>query len=301
MAEVAVSLGIREPTSRRLTPATEPTPRRARTATTAAAASTDPPSTRTRPVPRRKTVSRAPRATLATLLSAMVLLWPGAPRNTSDPDAPSNSRTDAATGPGDEIDFAVAADVAAMGAFALPEMAVAKKAAADEAERKRAEEERQRAAHLAQLKYEASQAILVGAWRDAAPLVDDLSEMAPEDEDVARWGVTVRDQLGVRDLVEAYRVAQESRDADAYANLWVGLPEESLQAMRRSYAQVHSLALKITGLYVHVGGTTATVAFRERITFDLRNVGQQTTEAQTVLTLQKTADGWRIAARETSE
>lgn len=241
-------------------------------------------------MPRRKPALRVPRVAVAALLSGMILLWPGG-RN---PSTPRNGA------PG-ERDLAVAADAAVLGSFALPQMAATNRAAREAAEQDRIADEREAKLHLAQLKYEASQAILVGAWRDAAPLVDDLLEKLPEDEDVARWAVTVRDELGVRDLVEAYRVAQESRDADAYANLWVGLPDNSLEAMRRSYAQVQSIALKVSALRVKVGATTATATFRERITFDLRNVGTQTTEAQTVLTLQKTANGWRIAARETGD
>ena len=298
MGEVAVSLGIREPTSRRLAEPTsrrvaapsEPATRRIRPAAATAPAGADPPSTRTRPMPRRKPVPHIPRVAVAVLLSGMILLWPGG----KNPSTPRNGA------PG-ERELAVAADAAVLGSFALPQMAATNRAAREAAEQDRIADEREAKLHLAQLKYEASQAILVGAWRDAAPLVDDLLEKLPEDEDVARWAVTVRDELGVRDLVEAYRVAQESRDADAYANLWVGLPDNSLEAMRRSYAQVQSIALKVSALRVKVGATTATATFRERITFDLRNVGTQTTEAQTVLTLQKTANGWRIAARETGD
>lgn len=309
MGEVAVSLGIREPTSRRVTPPTESTPRRARpaTSTAGASASADAPSTRTRPAPRRKKVVRPPKAAVATVLSALVLLWPGRPEELPDPmlaSSPSAHEDTLALPPIGVAAPPVEADVSLIGPMPLPELTAAEKnAAARWAERERAAlaQEKEHQLQLEELRDEASQAMLVGAWREAAPLVNKLSEMAPNDREVARWAVSVQDQLGVRDLVEAYRVAQESRDADAYANLWVGLSDESLRALRNSYSQVQSLTLSIDDLSVRVGGTTATVRFRERITFNLRNVGMQSTDVKTVLTLQKSADGWKIAARETGQ
>jgi len=102
-------------------------------------------------------------------------------------------------------------------------------------------------------------------------------------------------------VVQGYRMAQEARDADGYASLWAALDDNALRALRDSYAGIHSLSLRIDDLTVKVGGTTATARFRERITFDLRGVGTQTTDAVTVLTLQKSAAGWKIAARDTEQ
>jgi serine/threonine protein kinase len=304
MNEVAVSLGVREPTSRRMTASTEPTPRRARPGGTAAAsAGADPPSTRTRPMPRRRKPARAPRVVLAVVLFAALVLWPGGSSDSPESGSLSAPAADVASTAQDvAANPATEAAATSFGPPALPAVeSAARSAVAEAEEHARAEEERKLEQRRAQLEDEVSQAMMSGAWRDAATLLEELAVIAPDDPRVKKWASTVNDQLGVHDLVEAYRIAQESRDAAAYSHLWVGLPEESLETMSRAYAELRSLRMRISNLVVRIGGTTATVAFRERITFDLRNVGEQTTDARTVLTLQKTADGWKIAARETEQ
>ncbi|MFN8177529.1 MAG: protein kinase [bacterium] len=335
IAEVAVSLGIREPSSRRTAaavdpssrrgvPSTDPSSKRLREAGAdpssrrlrAAEASADHPSSRrlkaageetTRGTFRRR--QRAKRvahalSAFAVLAAVGFVLWPCGPSEGPEPKIVSSARPPRSSTAGEQVGDAVSADAAGGTGFVFPDNAQrrADAAAAEKEAKERAEKEAQeREARRTELHADVSRAIGAGAWRDAGQLLPELLKLAPDDPEVAKWATTVGDQLAVRDVVQGYRMAQEARDADAYASLWAGLDDKALRALRNSYAGIRTLSLAIDDLTVRVGASTATVRFRERITFDLKGVGNQTTDAVTVLTLQKNATGWKIAARDTEQ
>jgi ketosteroid isomerase-like protein len=146
-----------------------------------------------------------------------------------------------------------------------------------------------------------TRAMRSGAWEDAALHLEKLGEAAPDDADFAKWSQVVHDQLAVRDLVDGYRAAQQALDANAYRTMWLGLDDEQVEAIRRSYEDLRSLRLDIDDLSVKISGVNAIVTLRERITFDLRGVGPQQTDSMTTLMLRRTTHGWKIVARTTEQ
>jgi len=290
MNEVAVQLGVREPSTRRVAAVATPAGERPRVQRRAD------PSTRRAPVPasppRRHVRPEVPSA----LLAAAFLLWPGAsgdPPAATDP-APSPPAATSAGAPR-PAPPAVLAEIGG-----LPVIPPASQATLDAIAAEKLAAER-RAERAAALRADVARLVRARSWDQAAALLPELTDLAPEDEDVAAWSGTVHDHLGIRDLLDGYRAAQEARDADAYQLLWVGLDETTVEMLRRSYAELSYLSLTIRDLDTRIGASTATLRFRESITFDLQGLGRQKTEARTVLTLQRTASGWRIAARSSEQ
>ncbi len=295
MGEVAQGLGLREPSTRRAAPLATPSSSR-----------------RARPGAPRVEPKRARRG--------MGILWAGGgvvaasvlgvavvPKFIGEGGAPiaePASRADALglALPSETPERIVAQDsvlvvaTTSMG-LGLPAMDVLPRITEQEQTRREAIEREE----AGELRVQIPRAIRAGSWEDAALLVEKLSESAPDDPDLPRWSETVRDQLAVRDLVDGYRSAQQALDVNAYQTLWVGLDAEQLESIRRSYADLRSLSITIDDLKVKLSGVTASVSLRERITFDLRGVGLQHTDAMTVLTLRRTIHGWKIVARTTEQ
>lgn len=287
MNEVAVRLGVREPSTRKVAPASvrdaaakgrgEPTPR---------------PTTRRVPAAKPKRGGWVAGG-LAVAAAAGVLLWPGGVRNVLPQAAPPARVLEARA----VIDYCAEPMLADAGGFGLT--APVTRAAFDAMDaRDRAAQER--AERIAALQADIGAAVAAESWPEASRLLPELAGLTPDDEQTAKWISTVDDQLAIKDLLERYRAAQESLDADAYRVLWVGLDEPKVAALRKSYAELGYLSLSIANVKARVGATTATVRFLESIEFDLSGIGRQATQATTTLTLQRMADGWRIAAR-TSE
>ncbi len=315
MVEVAVSLGIREPSTRRRaicppaalrTPAVPKRDASMPDATLADAAPEKIRSRRTKPTTRRRRSKRGGRiagAAAAAMLGGAAYLM--VTRLESDESAPGAG---SAGGVGPEpVEAAAGASIdprmplLGMSVPAGRPEAIAdpERASREQAEREWAEREARTLRRRQLLGAAVEQAMAEGRWEAAAASLEELDLIAPGDLQVAAWTASVGDQLAVRDLVEAYRTAQEARDADAYGMLWVRLDDEARNAIRDSYADIRMLALSIEDLSARIGEGTATVRLRERITFDLRVVGIQSTDARTVLSLRKTPAGWKIAARET--
>ena len=295
MNEVAVRLGVREPSTRRVAPAT------VRDAGTAR-----PKTDRPKTARRAGTVAASPRRTWLTistslLLATGILLWPaGGGESWREPasfDEPHVADVAPVTKPRTQPILADVGGLPSFGVLADTPLNGLVARQLDNQERV----SRERAERVASLREDVARAIRASAWDDAAQLLPELAALAPDDADVAASLRTVEDQRGIRDLLDRYRAAQEALDADAYKRLWVGLDEQKLTALRRSYADLQFLSLSIQDVQTRVGATTATVRFHESIAFALNGLERQATEANTTLTLQRTSAGWRIAARSSEQ
>lgn len=279
MSEVAVSLGLREPSTRRR--AVPTLPGAASSDGTSRRGSTTRRDVSTKTVrPRRGKKAAVGGLAAAGIVGAAILLRPR--------DETSSTETAAALSV-DPVPTAVQADLG------VPPVA----SSTSNPERDWAEREAEILRREQVLRIDVRRAMNEGKWEQAQIGLDELVQISPKDAEVSTWTAAVENELAVRDLVEAYRVAQESRDADAYGMLWEDLSVDEMDALRASYLEIRTLTLGVDQLDIRVDGDTARVRMHESISLELRGVGKQTTDARTLLTLKKTAAGWKIAGRET--
>ena len=151
---------------------------------------------------------------------------------------------------------------------------------------------------MAELGTQIPAAMTAQNWDRASDLLEQLELHAPDHPQADAWNAEVGEQLAIRGLIDSYRRTQEALDASGYRALWLSLDDGDFSKIQRSYGDMRSQQISIDGIDVDHTGSTAEVRFRESRTFDLKAGGKHSTEAKTVLSLRRVADGgWRIAAR----
>ena len=103
------------------------------------------------------------------------------------------------------------------------------------------------------------------------------------------------DEAGIRELLEKYRTALESKDLDRLASVQESMSEGQREALLRYFDNANKLEVKFTNLDILVEGSEALATFtRDDFFEDVRSGRQIHLEVRMSSVLAKQSDGWKI-------